>query len=164
MDNTFKNWLENQERKVLILMRGISGSGKSTKAKQLASGGPIFSTDDFFYDTDGKYNFDRTRLGEFHQKNKERAEQAMQQGVSPVVIDNTNTQFFEMRAYVQLAQKYGYEVEFHEPDTSWKFDAEELSRRNQHGTPPEVIKSMVSRWQHNPTVDAILQSKAPWEK
>jgi adenylate kinase family enzyme len=44
-------------------MRGLPGSGKSTKAKELAGEqGLVFSTDDFFM-VNGKYIFDPKMIG-----------------------------------------------------------------------------------------------------
>jgi adenylate kinase family enzyme len=49
--------------KTLILMRGLPGSGKSTKAQILAGkDGLIFSTDDFFM-VNGKYVYDAKMIG-----------------------------------------------------------------------------------------------------
>ena len=75
--------------KVLYIMRGISGSGKSTLAKQI--GGLILGSDEFWM-VGGKYQFDESRIGEAHQWNQQRAEKAMQQGISPIIVDNTNVQ------------------------------------------------------------------------
>ena len=45
-------------------MRGLPGSGKSTKAKKIAGDvGVIFSTDDFFM-VDGQYKFDPKMIEE----------------------------------------------------------------------------------------------------
>jgi adenylate kinase family enzyme len=49
--------------KIIYLVRGIPGSGKSTFAKSL--GGTHFETDQFFM-VDGKYNFDGSKLKEAH--------------------------------------------------------------------------------------------------
>jgi NEDD4-binding protein 2 len=50
-------------------MRGLPGSGKSTKAKALAGEeGLIFSTDDFFM-VNGKYEYDAKMIGDYHTKN-----------------------------------------------------------------------------------------------
>uniref|UniRef100_A0A8C9YUW6 NEDD4 binding protein 2-like 2 n=1 Tax=Sander lucioperca TaxID=283035 RepID=A0A8C9YUW6_SANLU len=50
----------------------------------------------------------------------------MHDGRSPIIIDNTNTQAWEMKPYVKMALERGYKVDFCEPDTSWKFDPYEL--------------------------------------
>ena len=50
--------------KKLFLVRGISGSGKTTFAKEL--GGVHFETDNYFM-VDGEYKFDGTKLKEAHQ-------------------------------------------------------------------------------------------------
>jgi adenylate kinase family enzyme len=47
-------------------MRGLPGSGKSTKAKKIAGNfGVIFSTDDFFM-VNGKYTYNPQMIGEYH--------------------------------------------------------------------------------------------------
>lgn len=94
--------------KTLILMRGLPGSGKSTKAKELAGKeGLIFSTDDFFMVGD-KYVFDPKRIGEYHEKNQERTIKAMKQEKPLIVIDNTNIKLWEMRKYVEAGEAHGY--------------------------------------------------------
>ena len=156
--------LEQQDynkEKILIIMRGISGSGKSTLAKELGQNGIIFSTDDFFM-KNGKYMFDPKKIGEAHQWNLNRAIQAMQQEISPIVIDNTNTQAWEAKKYVEEGKKRGYKIEVREPNTPWKFDAEELAKRNTHGVPKASIEKMLNRWEPDLTEEKILQSKSPF--
>ncbi|KAM9853702.1 uncharacterized protein n4bp2l2 isoform 2-T2 [Aulostomus maculatus] len=109
---------------VLILMRGLPGSGKSTMARELLSTDPnglILSTDDFFAYQDG-YCYEAGQLGAAHEWNQRRAKDAMYDGRSPIIIDNTNIQAWEMKPYVQMALERGYQVDFCEPNTSWKFD------------------------------------------
>jgi len=156
-NESFKTWLENVENKIMYITRGISGSGKSTLAKTLAPKENIFSTDDFFM-VDGEYRFDPKKLGEYHKKNQQRVEEALKKGISPIVVDNTNTQGWEIKPYVELADKYGYGVELKEPNTPWKFDSKELSKRNTHGVPEDSIKRMIDRYQHELTVDDIRKS------
>jgi len=93
----------------LILMRGVSGSGKSTLARKIAEEhdlSVIYSTDDFFM-VDGEYRFDPKRLGEFHAANVKRAQESMADKCACIIIDNTNTQAWEMKSYVELAAEYG---------------------------------------------------------
>jgi len=147
--------IANEKR--MIIMRGISGSGKSTLAKQISQGGIILSTDEFFM-VNGSYQFDRSLLGKAHNWNQERARQALNKGISPIVIDNTNTTWREIQPYFSMAKDHGYDVSFAEPDTPWKFDAKELAKRNTHGVPAEVIQNMIDRWQ--PTETFGLDKKA----
>lgn len=149
--------------KKLILMRGLPGSGKSTKAKELSEGGVVYSTDDFFMVGD-QYKFDPNKLGKYHNDNLARTEAAMQQGITPVVVDNTNVAAYEMKRYVLLADKYGYKVEFARPETDWAWDAEELAKRNTHGVPQEKIEQMLGRFDENEDLDYIKSTKAPWER
>lgn len=142
---SFRTWLENVEKK-LIIMRGFPGSGKSTLAKQLGQSGVVYSTDDFFTSEQGKYQFNPALLGRNHQLNFDRTKKALEQGVSPVVIDNTNINARDIKPYVMLAREFGYTVEFREPETPWKFNAEELARRNTHGVPKAIIEKLLSKW------------------
>ena len=142
---------------VLYIMRGCPGSGKSTLATELKGrNGRVFSTDDFFVQSDGRYAFDPKKVAAFHKRNQERAREAISEGVSPVVIDNTNTTYWEMRPYVETGLRHGYRIEFVEPTTPWKYDTCELSRRNSHGVNEETIKRMLKRFQKNPTVAKVL--------
>ncbi|XP_038256096.2 uncharacterized protein LOC119854919 isoform X2 [Dermochelys coriacea] len=117
-------------QKLLLILRGLPGSGKTTLSRILLGqnrDGVVFSTDDYFRQQDG-YTYNVAQLGEAHDWNQKRAKQAMDQGRSPIIIDNTNTQAWEMKPYVETALGKGYRVEFHEPDTWWKFDPEELEK------------------------------------
>jgi len=148
------------QEKVVYIMRGISGSGKSTLSQQLGEGGAIFSTDDFFM-VNGEYQFDRSFLGDAHFWNKSRAIEAMEKGVTPIVIDNTHVEAWEAKPYAEAAQSNGYRIEIQESQAPWKFDAEELAKRNSHGVPREIIDDMLKRWQPDMTVDDIMQSEKP---
>jgi len=169
MNNNSMNWYkQSQSEKKLFISRGVSGSGKSTMSKQLSDN--VYSTDEYFM-RDGKYQFDSKLIGKAHKWNQDRVEDAMNKSLSPIVVDNMNRQFWEMKKYVEMANQYGYEVEFHQPDwhpdlyTSegkWNFDF--LKGKNVHDVPDEMLKRMIDTYQYNPTVEEILKSKAPWEK
>lgn len=160
---------ESNPHKTLVIMRGVSGSGKSTVAAKIAKerGGVVFSTDDFF-ERDGVYEFDPKMLSSNHSKNQNRAEEAMSAGVSPIIIDNTNTAAWEMKPYVQAAKRYGYEVEIVEPGSEGfpEVDFEEIMRRQagrgSKSIPSEVVKKMMDRFEKGLSVDEILASKSPF--
>ncbi|XP_054462400.1 NEDD4-binding protein 2-like 2, partial [Anoplopoma fimbria] len=148
---------------VLILMRGLPGSGKSTLARERLSAGPnglILSTDDFFAYRDG-YRYEPGLLGAAHEWNQNRAKDAMHDGRSPIIIDNTNLQAWEMKPYVKMAIERGYKVDFCEPNTSWKFDPYELEKRNKHGVPKEKIALMMDRSSFPISVDIVMCSQEP---
>ncbi|XP_042663696.1 NEDD4-binding protein 2 isoform X2 [Tyto alba] len=148
---------------VLVLLRGVPGSGKSYLARTLLEdnpGGIILSTDDYFY-KHGQYHYDPDCLGEAHDWNRKRAKEAFEIRISPIIIDNTNIQAWEMKPYVTLAQQFKYKVMFREPDTWWKFKPKELERRNIHGVSKEKIKRMLERYERCLTVSSILDSSVP---
>ncbi|XP_038618088.1 NEDD4-binding protein 2-like 1 isoform X3 [Tachyglossus aculeatus] len=150
--------------KRLYLLRGLPGAGKTSLARQLKRDFPqalIFSTDDFFVREDGTYEFNPDFLGEAHKWNQERARTAMRNGESPVIIDNTNLQSWEMRPYAVMALENNYEVIFREPDTRWKFNVQELARRNIHGVSKEKIRRMKEWYEHGVTFQGVLHSEKP---
>ncbi|XP_071599799.1 NEDD4-binding protein 2 isoform X2 [Heliangelus exortis] len=148
---------------VLVLLRGVPGSGKSYLARTLLEDNPdgiILSTDDYFY-KHGQYHYDPDCLGEAHDWNRKRAKEAFEMRISPIIIDNTNTQAWEMKPYVTLAQQFNYKVIFREPDTWWKFKPKELERRNIHGVSKEKIRRMLERYEFCLSVSSILDSSVP---
>ncbi|XP_067387232.1 NEDD4-binding protein 2 isoform X2 [Emydura macquarii macquarii] len=148
---------------VLVLLRGVPGSGKSFLARTLLEDNPsgiILSTDDYFCKS-GQYQYDANCLGDAHEWNRKRAEEAFEKRISPIIIDNTNIQAWEMKPYVALSQQYKYKVMFREPDTWWKFKPKELERRNIHGVSKEKIKRMLERYERCLTVNSILNSTVP---
>ena len=169
---SFRIFLEENNHKILWIMRGVAGSGKSHKAKQLAgSTGAIFGTDDY-WEPNYVQNFNaaianntiQQKLSEYHQKNYERAIQAMQKGITPIVIDNTNIRKRDFERYVQAGESLGYEVRFAESDhPEWKkirpfipHDVEKMQqaaqffhRNNQHGVPANAIYKMMSSFEES---------------
>lgn len=138
----------------LIIMRGIPGSGKSTKAKTLVGKGVIHSTDDLI-DATGDYKGyfekmaktgDWSEHGKMHHKNFINAKQSMEAGITPVIIDNTNIKANEPKKYVEAALQLGFD------DNNIKFvdvadggeSAETLAQRNTHGVPLKTIQRMMS--------------------
>ncbi len=138
---------------ILVIMRGISGSGKSTKAKTLVGEGVLHSTDTlieeagdyrvFFEEMKKSGNF--VNLSRMHSKNLVNAKKSMDDGVSPIVIDNTNLKANEAKAYVKHALSLGYadsNIQIVDVGTGG-LTAEALAVRNTHGVPVEKIEAMI---------------------
>uniref|UniRef100_A0A8D0TXC3 NEDD4 binding protein 2 like 1 n=1 Tax=Sus scrofa TaxID=9823 RepID=A0A8D0TXC3_PIG len=85
----------------------------------------------------------------------------MRNGISPIIIDNTNLHAWEMKPYAVMALENNYEVIFREPDTRWKFNVQELARRNIHGVPREKIHRMKERYEHDVTFHSVLRAEKP---
>ncbi|NWV10471.1 N42L1 protein, partial [Ptilonorhynchus violaceus] len=120
----------------------------------------VLSTDDYFLEN-GVYIFEPDFLEDAHKWNQKRAHKAMKNGKSPVIIDNTNIHAWEMKPYVMMARENRYEVTFQEPDTPWKFNVQELTRRNVHRVPRERIQRMKEEYEHNVTFHSVLRSEKP---
>lgn len=141
------------DEKVMILLRGLPGSGKSTKVEQLVAslrargrGNPVVFSADHYFQTPSGYQYDVKKIGEAHNwayKNAEAAALAFQ---SPILIDNTNTEEFEILNYYNLAYHNWYKFYVLEPDTEWAFDVKELARRTRHNVPVEKIARMLRRY------------------
>lgn len=153
--------------KRLVLMRGIPGGGKSTKARAIAikhlsqrgSSMAICSTDDYHM-VDGEYVFNAAMLGQFHELNHKRAEQFMRCETELVIIDNTNIKRRDMKPYRDSAEKLGYTVEEVivgknellpdlEDACPHKFTdyIHMCAARNTHGVPLEAIEGMARKFQ-----------------
>ena len=123
-------------------MRGLPGSGKSTKAASY--GGTIVSADDFFTH-DGEYHYNQFRTGEAHERCRMDFLIALSRGDSPVVVDNTNIIKKEYEPYVQMAEDAGYDVIIDTVQTD--LTPQDLAERNTHGVPVDVIEKMFVRWE-----------------
>jgi predicted kinase len=131
--------------KVLTLVRGLPGSGKSTFANFIWNDYAICEADKFFYDKEGNYNFDATKLREAHEWCRNEVETRMKdneanpQYYPEIVVSNTFTQEWEMESYYKLAEKYEYRV----------FSIIVENRHdgvNQHGVPDDKLKQMKDRF------------------
>lgn len=132
-----------------MLMRGIPGSGKSTLAKALQFKDPketvICSADDFWFDTHGVYRFDARLLGEAHKKCQKDAEGYMKLGKMQVIVDNCNLAKVHQAPYLELAEKFGYEVQVVTVDTPLNVCMERNARRREDRRVPEGTITRLAR-------------------
>lgn len=125
--------------KELFLLRGLPGSGKSTVAKSL--GGNHVEAD-MFFEKDGGYKFEPSKIKDAHNWCKDKVELWMSLPINRIVVSNTFTQEWEMKDYFNLAEKYGYRV----------FSLVVENRHggeNTHNVPKETIDKMLKRFEIN---------------
>jgi len=123
--------------KILYIVRGIPGSGKSTFANSL--GCPVFEADMYFM-KDGEYKFEADKLKLAHNWCKLRVEHSMEDDLPKIAVSNTFTQEWEMEAYYKMAKQYGYTV----------FSVIIENRHggvNEHGVPEDKLQMMKDRFE-----------------
>ena len=126
----------SDKNKILIIVRGIPGCGKSTFAKFL--GRAICTADDYLM-RNGKYEWSRENAGRAHTWCQRKCERFMKAGITPVIVANTSTTEKELRPYYNLANKYGFEV----------FSIIVENRHNgidEHNVPEETLEKMRNRF------------------
>jgi len=134
--------------KILYIVRGIPGSGKSTFAEKLVGTDfLVCEADKYFIDKEtGKYNFDFTKIKEAHKFCQDTVETYMKDSLvndqfyREIAVSNTFTQEWEIEPYMELAKKYGYTV----------FTIIVENRHggvNQHNVPDEVLTKMRERFE-----------------
>ncbi len=113
-------WDYEEGYKLVVVLRGLPGSGKTTFARQLvayarekgiASG--ICSADDYFVNSAGQYNFCRLWLKTAHNQCREKFYLMLgsdprndPHGVSLIIVDNTNITTSEYRDYKRDALQH----------------------------------------------------------
>lgn len=141
--------------KVMYIMRGLPGSGKTTMARTLSK--YVYATDDFWM-KDGEYVFNIERLKGAHRWNVNRVADVLKEGVSPVVVDNTNLEPRDIKPYLLLAMEYDYSVILAEPDTPWKHDVNVLVEKNTHYIGKEVMRKKLEQYRRDITLQDVLNA------
>lgn len=124
--------------KILYLVRGIPGSGKSTFAKTFKTV-EHYEADMFFMRGNG-YEFDATKLKAAHEWCQDMVFMSMKRNEPTIVVSNTFTQEWEMKPYLEMAKTHEYKV----------FSIIVENRHggtNQHEVPEEVLTKMHERFE-----------------
>lgn len=131
---------------VLFLVRGLPGSGKTSFATAIWNEYAVCEADKFFYDKDGNYNYDPSKIKDAHAWCKNEVETRMkdhqinQQYYPEIAVSNTFTQEWEMEDYYRLAEKYQYKVVSLIVEN--RHDG-----KNIHGVPDEKLEIMRKRFE-----------------
>ena len=132
--------------KNLIIIRGISGSGKTTLASELSYSYEMqrinvvhLETDMYFYDENGDYNFDVSKLGYYHKKCLSDARDGLELD-KVVIVSNTFTTLKELKPYFELAKEFDIvPIVYHCQN---KF-------QNVHNVPENVLEKQKNRFQYD---------------
>jgi tRNA uridine 5-carbamoylmethylation protein Kti12 len=150
---------EETPDQIVYIMRGLPGSGKSTRAQALMAeaireekDAIIHSTDDYFLQPDPNdpsktvYRFNMQRLGSFHNKNYQAFCRSVEEGIKVVIVDNTNIKRSEFKRYRKRAEENGYQVKEIVVGEFSPEAVELYAARCLHRVPKEVIASMASKF------------------
>ena len=129
---------------MLILIRGIPGSGKSTFAKTLRdrtfTNAVHLEADMFFTEHDGSYHWDALKVQESHKWCQTTAYILLNQGVN-VIVSNTFTKVWEMQPYINHARMIGIEYTVYRMINEYG---------NIHNVPEGVVQRMKDRFENYP--------------
>ena len=103
--------------RILIILRGLPGAGKTSFANMIWQSGVIFEADKYFINEEGEYVFDAFKLHKAHEWCIASIEAAMQRNkesegkyFAEIVVSNTTTTQKEIQPYLDLAKAYDYNV------------------------------------------------------
>lgn len=136
--------------RLVIVLRGIAGAGKSTLAAWLRDYArrvketrcDTFSADQFFLAADGTYRFDAAKLSDAHSTCTRRFVGRV--GLHThglVIVDNTATTNEEAAPYMAVGHAYGWRTRL----VTVEADTRAAARRNVHGVPDLAVGGMASR-------------------
>lgn len=117
----------------LIIIRGVSGSGKTTFAETFKLS--HFEADDYFVRPDCVYDFNPSLLKNAHEFCYNNAANSLHYG-EDIVVANTFTRLWEMQKYIDLAKEVGAELVVYRCVGRYK---------NVHGVPEDKVRAMRER-------------------
>lgn len=185
----FRPQIRNE--KILVLLRGFPGSGKSTKTQALLAkyGGDMGHVVSIDHNWIPK-TMERRAKGEYVTPDEEHAEynkthpgddmglimsgikathkrfrELIDQGITPVIIDDTNVKKEHMRSYAEYADKAGYEIKIEYPDSVWwkEFSKALIVPKKERGPEfEELVKQMNERGNKNGRRNITLDQTKKW--
>lgn len=97
--------------KQLIILRGVSGAGKSTVAEIISEGyWPICEADQYHYTENDVYDWKPENVGKAHAWCQSIVRDAMASNIKKIIVSNTSTTEKELKPYFTLAEEFGYQV------------------------------------------------------
>jgi predicted kinase len=122
--------MKNNGDKLVVIMRGISGAGKSTWLENNYPEALTCSADDYF--TDEGYNPAKIEVA--HRNCFAKFLMALSEGKPLIAVDNTNIKLWEVSPYYLAAKTFGYKVMV----ITVVCDSQTAAARNVHHVPQAV--------------------------
>lgn len=126
--------------KILYVVRGLPGAGKSTLGAVLAKS-HCYAADDWMVDENGEYKFDPTKLNYCHNSCFSAVCGEMKVNTPTVAVCNTFSQEWEFARYINAAYAHGY--------MPIVLNVASLNG-NVHGAPTEQVLRMHARFDWDP--------------
>lgn len=96
-----------------IIIRGVSGAGKTTFCDLISEPKKVICADDFFTDTNGNYNWNGSLIGRAHENCHHLFDWALKDDkIENIIIANTNTKPSDWKYYEDKAREAGLRVTF----------------------------------------------------
>ena len=125
---------------MLIIIRGVPGSGKSTYAKSVVDWyNNIIEADQYFVRADGVYDFNPKLLKNAHEWCYNSVTEVLQEMPTyTICVANTFTRIWEMQKYIDFAKANNIPFKVVRCTGNYK---------NVHGVPDSKVKQMLERFE-----------------
>lgn len=121
----------------MIIIRGASGSGKTTYSEKFVEDGYVRVESDDFFMVDGIYKWDQSKLTDIFRKQFIKVTRYLFSGQS-VVVPGCFTKLNHMAEYILFCEYYNIAYEIYEMKTQYQ---------NVHGVTADKVESMRTRFQ-----------------
>ena len=128
-----------KRNQILIIVRGIPGSGKSTFAKEIVKMFPDDSVhweSDMFFMHNGVYCWKPNKVNLAHRWCQQKVEKSFD-AADIVVVSNTFTTESEMKSYLDFVKENGISVQIVRMENRFE---------NEHGVPKATLEKMKARF------------------
>ncbi len=147
--------------KILKIVRGLHGSGKTQKANEILAANPAarLASVDKFFERSGDYHFVKEFLPRAYAVCEGMVDAFMEEGVPIIVVDGSHPCAYHLKPYVQLASLWGYKIEIVYPDGDiW--NVKECAKHSVHKIPEYTIKYLARIFERDIDLTKLVKEAA----